>query len=69
MVGSCDSLISRSPLTFRIHSPIALIVEVKRDLARALPHCLLGLTAAQQLNASSQRVCGSNSHFGTFVQI
>lgn len=58
LVGECDYLLSRSPLTFRIHPPIALIVEVKRTLDRALPHCLLEMIAAQQLNASSAAIYG-----------
>lgn len=58
LCGICDYLISRSPLTFRIHPPVALIVEVKRDLERALPHCLVELVAAQHLNHSDAPIYG-----------
>lgn len=58
LCGVCDYLFSRSPLTFRIHPPVSLIVEVKRDLERALPHCLVELVAAQQLNDSDDPIYG-----------
>ncbi len=58
LVGECDYLLSRSSLTFRIHPPVALIVEVKRDLGRCLPHCLVELAAAQQFNGSASAVYG-----------
>jgi hypothetical protein len=58
LVGECDYLISRSPLTFRIHPPVASIVEVKRNLKRGLSHCILEMAAAQQFNASAEAVYG-----------
>ncbi|NEQ27798.1 MAG: hypothetical protein F6K28_54140, partial [Microcoleus sp. SIO2G3] len=58
LVGECDYLISRSPLTFRIHPPVALIVEVKRELERGLSHCIVAMAAAQQFNASAAPVYG-----------
>jgi|GEM_PF-1356763 len=58
LVGQCDYLFSRSSLTFRIHPPVALIVEVKRDLGRCLPHCLVELAAAQRFNGSTAPVYG-----------
>ncbi len=58
LVGECEYLLSRSSLTFRIHPPVALIVEVKRDLSRCLSHCLVELAAAQQFNGSASAVYG-----------
>ncbi|HEY9630495.1 MAG TPA: hypothetical protein V6C84_24635 [Coleofasciculaceae cyanobacterium] len=58
LVGECDYLVSRSPLTFRIHPPVVLIVEVKRTLDRCLPHCLVEMAAAQLFNASTDPIYG-----------
>jgi hypothetical protein len=58
LVGVCDYLVSRSPLTFRIHPPVVLIVEVKRSLDHCLSHCLVELAAAQRLNNSTEPIYG-----------
>lgn len=58
LVGECDYLVSRSSLTFRIHPPVVLIVEVKRTLERCLSHCLVELAAAAQFNGDGEPVYG-----------
>ncbi|MBD2465735.1 hypothetical protein H6G89_32625 [Oscillatoria sp. FACHB-1407] len=58
LVGQCDYLVSRSPLNFRIHPPVSLIVEVKREIKHGLPHCLVEMAAAQLFNASPEPIYG-----------
>ncbi|MGG6269144.1 hypothetical protein ACQ4M3_25730 [Leptolyngbya sp. AN03gr2] len=58
LVGECDYLMTRSPRMSGIDSPIALIVEVKRQIEHCLPHCLVELVAAQQFNRSDAVIYG-----------
>lgn len=58
-VGVPDYVLSRSPLTFRIHPPVVLVVEVKRELERGLSHCLVEMAAAQQFNQADIPVYGA----------
>lgn len=55
--GTCDFLLSLSPLQSVIQSPVAAIVEAKNDnLKNGLAQCLAEMLAAQKFNAQRGNV-------------
>ena len=55
--GTCDFLITRSPIQSYIEAPVLVIVEAKKaDLKVGLGQCIAEMVAAQKLNAISDIV-------------